>query len=270
MSAVTGYPLPSKSFSNGQYVQYSIKTSDGSFESGIGKIAASETLERSKVFSTYNGTTYNQTTASALSLASGTHDVFITSVAEMAFEPLKQPLTTPADEVVFSTHIYSAEANIAATAVAQRNTAYPFRLETAGIITGFAINVATAQASSTIRAGIYAALPSDGSPGELIAQASADFDTSTTGWKTQAVSANKRINPGWYWAALCVTSASSVPTLTGGSRLRHAFGSNQKSSVIAIREDATASSLADPFPRTSLVVTTGATDSIPLIGLLMA
>jgi hypothetical protein len=271
LAEVTGFPMPSDSLSNGQYVQYSIKTSDGKFESGIGKIGASETIERTNIFSTFDGTTYNETSATALTLASGTHEVFITTVAEMQFEPLKNPLveTSVANPIVYSTHIMVAEANISASIAKQRNQAYPFRLETAGIITGFAINVSTAVASSTCRAGIYAALPTDGSPGELIIQASADFDTSSTGIKTQSVSANKRINPGWYWAALCVTSDTSVPTLTGGLTTRAAFGADSKVSIRSMYESATATSLADPFPRTNLLDQPD-TGGIPLIGLIMA
>lgn len=268
LSSVSGRPLPSAIFSVGQYVQYSINTSDGKFESGIGKIAASDTLERSKIFSTYNGTTFDTTAASALSLASGTHTVLITLIGEMAFEPLKSPFTNVTSASVHSTTIVTTESNVAVAAAAKRNTVYPFRLETTGIITGFSIYVSTGVSSSTVLAGLYAARPSDGGPGDLIIKASSTFDTSSTGYKTASVSANKRVNAGWYWGALCVTSATSVPQVTGGSTVRSAMGGSTKTSVGNIREDADATDLADPFPTTTLVVTTGTNQ--PLIGLIMS
>jgi hypothetical protein len=270
LSAVSGRPLPSAAHAVGEYVQYSINTSDGKFEAGIGQIAATNTLVRSRVTATYDGSTYNKTTASALTLSGTGHTVFITPVASMVYEPLKAPFTTPSSETVFSTHIVSAESNVTIAAAAKRNTAWPFRLETSGVITSFAVYCSTAVASSTVLVGLYSARPSDGAPGELIVKASSTFDTSSTGYKTQSATANTRINPGWYWAACCVTSTTSVPQFTGGTTVRNAFGADGKVSVLNVREDATATDLADPFPSTSLYVESHATNGTPLIGLVMA
>jgi hypothetical protein len=269
LTAVTGFPLPSKSRATGEFVQYSIKTSDGKFESGIGTIAASETLERTRVVSTYDGTTYNQLTASALSLAAGTHDVFLTPMAEAVFEPLRFPLTTLTNQVFFSTAILTAHGNVG-TAAAQRATAYPFRLETSGLLTSMGIQVASGGAGSTTLLGLYETL-NTGNPGRLLAKTSATIDTSGTGWKTQAVGANVRLTPGWYWAAICVTAGTN-PQFTGGTPLMTAFGCAANAPLQNIRSDTAATDLADPFLTTSMVYTTGNTSgvNIPYIGLILS
>ena len=86
LTAMTNFPLPSKSKVVGEYVGYSIVTSDNKYESGIGKIAASDTLERTKALSTYDGSTYDSASGTKLSLASGTHTVYLTTLAETGFE----------------------------------------------------------------------------------------------------------------------------------------------------------------------------------------
>lgn len=269
LSAVTGFPLPSKSRTTGEYVQYSIVTSDSKYESGIGKIAAADTLERTKVFSTYDGTTYTQVSASALSLASGTHNVYLTPMAEAIFEPLRFPLSGPSNASIFSSHLTMSQANTG-TGAAQRATAYPFRLETSGILTSMGIYVAVLGSTSTTHLGLYEA-DSNGRPARRIARTSATIDTSTTGWKTQAVSSNVRVTPGWYWAAICVTSGSN-PSFTGSSAGASAFGGSSNTAVFAVREDATATDLADPFPTTTLVWQSAAGNSIviPQIGLILS
>lgn len=269
LAAATGYPLPSKSRATGEFVQYSIHTSDGKFESGIGKIAASDTLERTRVVSTYDGTTYNQLTASALSLASGTHDVFLTPMAESVFESLRFPLTTLTNQVFFSTAVATAHGNVG-TAAIQRATAYPFRLETSGLLTSMGIQVSVGGATSTTLLGLYETL-STGNPGRRLAKTSATIDSSTTGWKTQAVGANVRLTPGWYWAAICVTAGTN-PQFTGSTPLMTAFGCAGNAPLQNIRSDTTATDLADPFPTGSLVYTTGNASSvnIPYIGLILS
>jgi hypothetical protein len=267
MTAVTGYPLPSKSRVTGEYVQYSIHTSDGNFESGIGKIAASETLERTRVISTYNGTTYDQLTASALSLASGTHDVFITPMAENIFEPLRFPVSGPSSQAFYSTHLNGPGAYI--TLTSQRNTAYPFRLETAGLLTSLACNVGVAGAGSTTLLGLYEP-GSNGLPNRLIAKTSATIDTSTTGFKTQAVGANVRLTPGWYWAAVCLTAGTAPQLDSTSTGVASAFGNSGNSIITYVRENATATDLADPYPITATQYSHSSSASHLRVGLILS
>ena len=81
LSAVSGFARFSQALTVGDYVSYSITTSDSKYEAGIGKVAASNTLERSLVTATWDGSTYTGAGASALSLASGTHTVICAPLA---------------------------------------------------------------------------------------------------------------------------------------------------------------------------------------------
>lgn len=272
LSAVTGFPLPSASLAAGQHVQYSVKTSDGKYEAGIGKVAAANTLERTKVFSTYDGTTYNNTTATALNLAAGTHEVLITPVSDAIVEPAQFWLASgPTDPCIVSGHLGTTQVN-ANTGAAQRAMAYPFLLTTSGILTSMSIRCAVAGAASTTLLGLYQAA-SDGRPGKLLAKTSATIDTSTTGYKSQAVDSNIRLTPGWYWAAICVTAGTN-PSFTAVSTYQHhAFGSCTISGnllpLASIREDAAATDLADPFPVTATSYLSTANQPI-LIGLILS
>lgn len=270
LAAVTDRPLPSKSAVTGEYVQYSIVTSDSKYESGIGKIAASDTLERSKIFSTYNGTTYNSTTATALTLASGTHTVYITQLAEVAFEALRFPLSGPTNPVVTQTNISTSAANVA-PAARERAIAYPFRLECSGIVTAMAVNCGVnGGTGSTTLLAMYEA-NNNGRPGRRLCKTSATLDTSSTGWKSQSVDANVRLTPGWYWAALVSQGGTGVPSFTGSACLKTAFGgSSVNLNLEYINENATATDLADPFPSTTLVYTYNNAPNNPAIGLVMS
>lgn len=267
LATITNFPLPSKSSVVGEYVGYSIETSDNKYESGIGKIAASNTLERTKCLSTYDGTTYDSSSGTKLTLAAGTHTVYITTLAETGFEAMPFPLVGPTNATVMSTHLNSTQANVA-TAAAQRNTVYPFRLETAGTLTAMGVNCSVLGATSTTLLGLYEP-DSNGRPGRLVAQISSALDTSSTGWKQQAVLTPVRLNPGWYWAALCVTAGSN-PSFTGGGCNIHAFGTSAQNNLTNIREDATATTMADPFPSTNLTYISGSAGANPYIGLILS
>jgi hypothetical protein len=251
LTAVTGYPLPSKSCVTGEYVQYSIHTSDAKFEAGVGKIAASDTLERTKIFSTYDGTTYNSTTATALTLATGTHDVFITPLAEATFEGLRFQLTGPTNACVIPTN-YTPSSTTNFVPTLNHTHAFPMRIETPIVVASLGSWIATTGASSEFLLGIYEA-GANGRPERLLCKTSATMSGTTTGLKSQAVNTAVALKPGWYWGALVVT-AGTVPqiygryvgaTAMGGANGYHYF-SGMKSAA------SPGTDLTDPFPTTSL------------------
>lgn len=267
LSAITNFPLPSKSKAIGEYVGYSIVTGDNKYESGIGKVAASDTFERTKVLSTYNGSTYDGTSGTPLSLTSGTHTICITTLAETGVEALPFPFVGLTNGAVFSTHLNSSQSNITAAAI-QRHTAYPFKLETSGILTAMGINCSVAGAGSSALLGLYEP-GSNSRPARRIAYISSALDTTSTGWKSQSVIANVPLNPTWYWVTLCVVAGTN-PSFTGGGCNLHAFGMSAQNNLINIREDVTATTIADPFPSTSLFYVTGSNGINPYIGLTLS
>lgn len=266
LSAVTGFPLPSDHLPNGAFVPYCILTADGKFEAGVGKLGASNVLTRERVNSTYDGSSIDSTTPSALSLAAGTHMVLFGSAAHATLEPAMFPCTEQSNANAASSH-YQSSGGSNTTPTAQRATAYPFLLMTPGTLTGFAINVATAGASSTTLVGLYEQLASNGTPGRRIAKTSATIDTSTTGYKTQSIATPVRLEAGWYWSALCVT-AGTAPALTGAAGTYSAYGCTGVTAINGVRCDVgSTTDLADPFPTASHVWLSGAA---PIIGLLLS
>jgi hypothetical protein len=271
LSAVSGRPLPSAIHAVGEYVEYAIDTSDGKFEAGIGKIGTSDTLERSRISSTYDGSTYNNISATALSLASGTHTVLITPIAESLFSAFP---TIPANSgVLHSTHINSNTSQNTALNDYSRATCWPFLIESSVIITGFAVNCTTSGGSgSIVHAGLYAPLISSGNPGRRICTTTTAFDTSSTGSKTSTLSANIRLIPGWYWVALVCSGGTAVPAFSGNSGHRRTpFGgtNGQDSSLLSVRYNTGSdTTLPDPFYTSTLAWTNSTNGSIPAIGLI--
>lgn len=74
LSAVTGYPRFSQVLSVGQYVDYAIQDGNN-WEWGVGKIGASNTLDRTLITAKFESGTYSKTPATGLSL-SGSATVF--------------------------------------------------------------------------------------------------------------------------------------------------------------------------------------------------
>lgn len=74
LSAVTGFPRFSQVLSVGQFVDYAIQDGNN-WEWGVGKVAASNTLERTLVTAKFDGGTYSKDPATRLSL-SGSATVF--------------------------------------------------------------------------------------------------------------------------------------------------------------------------------------------------
>lgn len=269
LSAVSGYPLPADARALGTLVQYSILASNGDKEAGIGRIAAGGTLERVAVTGTWVSGTYNGTPSAAITLPSGTHEVILGLTSASVFEPALFPLTIAevSDRTLPSAHLRSTNANTTGLAATSRLTAYPYLLDTSGVLTAMTINVSTLAAGASCLLGLYE-VASDGAPGRRIAYTSAAIDTSTTGFKQQAVSQNVRLTPGWYWVAM--VASGGMASLTGAIADISAFGLSGPSALSNIRIDATNTEIVDPFPPTSRVVSASNSPNNPYIGLVLS
>jgi hypothetical protein len=221
-------------------------------EAGIGTIGASDTFARTRVTATFDGTTYNNRTPSALSLPSGTHKIYITEIAESVFTPMPSPLTGPTNVNVASANFVGTQSNTG-TAATQRPTAWPFLLNTSGVLTAMGITVGATGAGSSVLLGLYD-VKSNGNPGRRIAMTTAAIDTSTGGGtlKTQSVDNNVRLTPGWYWAALVVTGGTN-PTFASMAQTSSAFGFSGNVQIVNVREDVADATLPDPFATSPLV-----------------
>jgi len=223
LDAITGFPRPSDVFGVGSYVQYSLLDANGSKESGLGKVAASNTLERTRIFATWNGSTYNDVTPSALNLSAGTHQVFVTPLADGFFEPVPAPTTfaaAGANRSITSTHFYGGAGNV--TLTLGKLFGVPFRLECAGVLTHMGAYVSTAGAGSQIQVGLYDVKP-DGHPGKLLATTGSPLDSTSTGLKMNAVAAQISLKPGWYWTGILALNGTA-PQVKSGAPAYTPFG----------------------------------------------
>jgi hypothetical protein len=249
LSAVTGFPLPSDVFGVNSYVQYSLLDANGSKEAGIGQVAASNMLVRTRIVATWDGSTYSDVTPSALNLSAGTHQVFITPLTDGFFEPLAFPTTfaaAAASRNVSSCHLYGAPATTTLTL----GTLYgvPFRLECAGVLTHMGVWVNTAGAGSQILVGLYDVKP-DGHPGKLLATTGSPLDSTSTGLKMNAVAEQIRLKPGWYWTGLLALNGTA-PQVHFGAPGNTPFGNGGTSpySALSFVVIGSQTNIPDPFP----------------------
>jgi hypothetical protein len=269
LAAVSGFPLPSGWFPVGALVPYSIITSDGKAESGIGTLGATNTLTRTRVNSTFDGTTANNTTATALTLAAGTHNVYIGPMTETLYGSSVFPPSGPTNSNVISLSHTNTQANVAIAAAAQRATAWPFLLGVGGIVTGLSGYVSVAQTGATVLLALYEAGPG-GMPVRQIVKAATTVDASTTGFKSASAAANTYVPPGDYWIAACQTNSGTMPSFTGSIAAANPFGASANAIVYAVRSDATATDLTDPFPTASPAYIFTNNGLTPYLGLLMS
>lgn len=269
LSAVTGFPRPADARAVGTIMQYVILASNGDKESGFGRIAAGNTFERSTVTATYVSGTYNGSPSGPITLPSGTHEFITTVTSAAAFQSAMYALTDAgiSSRTLPSRHMRSTQANTTGVAVAQRQTAYPYLLQTSGVLTEMTINVATAQAGSAALLALYE-IATDGGPGRRLAAITSSIDTSTTGFKSQSIGSGIRMTPGWYWTAMNVVSGSPA-TLTGATADMSAFGNSANAALQSLRNDSGTTTLDDPFPTLNRVYSFQNSPTIPYIGLVL-
>lgn len=269
LSAVSGYPLPADARAEGTLVQYSILASNGDKEAGIGRIAAGNTMERVAATGTWVSGTYNGSPSAVITLPSGTHEVILGLTSAAVFEAALFPLTAAelTNPSICSGHLRSTQTNSTGVVASERLTVFPYLLQTAGVLTAMTINVATAVAGASCYLGLYE-VGTDGAPGRRIAVTSAAIDTSTTGFKQQAVASNVRLTPGWYWVAM--VALTGLATLTSSIADISAFGSGGVAAINNIRIDGANATIVDPFPSSNRVVVTLNSPLNPYIGLVLS
>lgn len=268
LSSVAGYPRPSDAIATGVHVQYTILTSAGDLEAGVGTVSAGNTLTRDLITSTWAGGVYTSVAPSALSLPAGTHEVIITQTAANTFNAAEYPQSVIANSNFVSQHIAgagSAQNCSNATYVGQQ-TAYPFVLTTAGVLTGFACQVSVLGASDNFFA-LYQCAP-NGGPGKRIAHHTTAINTGSTGYKTAAAAANVRVTPGAYWMGWLTVSGTS-PSLRGLFAGAHPFGNVGDLPLDGVRSTAAGQTeLSDPFPTVNSTI--AVSGKAPAIGILLS
>lgn len=185
LSAVTGFPRFSSVLSVGQFVDYAIQDGNN-WEWGVGKIGASNTLERTLVTATYSSGTYSKNPATPLSL-SGSATVMCTITAETGGIGRGGGSLNRTPQTVLSGHMVKNAAGSSTTGYtltgANRLHWFPF-VWPSGIdrfATGVRLNVFTAAGTKMRIAIVEPGNPMSAS--RIVAQ-TGDIATATTGIKT--------------------------------------------------------------------------------------
>jgi len=203
--AVAGFVTFNTAFgTNRKFHYWAVNETNDEWETGIGYLSASTTLVRDTVLSSTNSdAAVNFTTAPSLFCAPS--ESAFASIVHAANNSVL-PGYTP------SVHVTEETTNL--TMVANRVYYSPFLyLGQVSTFSGFQVRVATAAASSLIRISLYDA-SGDFKPETKIVTCTSDFDSSTTGTKTQACTATT-IYPGWYFVCY---SSDGTPAIRQASQ----------------------------------------------------
>lgn len=255
LSSASGFVRFSQAFSVGDYVSYSIETSDGKRESGIGKVAASNTLERTLVTATWDGSTYTAAGASTLSLAAGTHTVICAPLAGSTIEPGFGIYDVDSVGTSYTQPLNHASANYTLSLYAERVMMFPILIGQRINIASIGIVVTSAASETTAQLGIYN-LNSSGFPERRLCVVTG-LDCTSTGFKAGSVSLS--VTPGWYAAAVVATTGAPTLRATYFSYTLAGtpFGSwSDPATVQMLMRNVVATTLDDPMPTSSVVSVT--------------
>jgi hypothetical protein len=224
LTAVSGFPTLEAAAGVG--VPFSYVARDPStklpLEAGYGLIATAGAQMQRTVRLTWDGSTLNKATPSAVNLPSGV--LLDTSPQSATLEAAM--MTVDANSGV-GRFLTTASRNISTsngTLTAGRLYYLPFLLRCGAVIGSMACNITTGQASSSALMGIYA-MGTTGAPGAKLAE-TGSIDTTTASFKTPALTSSIFLAPGWYYVAFlyigtagvaATLHASSTAALLGGS-----------------------------------------------------
>jgi len=205
--AVSGFETFNTAFGlNFRFTYWARDETANTWETGIGYLSGATTLVREAIEDNSSDGTTAINFANAPSLFCGGSESSLVSLAHACNNSILPGYT-------MSAHL--TEESVDNTMAANRIYYMPFLfLGKKSTFSGFQIRINTASASSSVRASLYDATP-DFKPGNKLITVTTDFDTSTTGTKTQACTATD-IFPGWYFLAY---SSDATPAIAEASQM---------------------------------------------------
>lgn len=236
LTQITGMPRFSTVFGTGtRLVDYVIEDTVGlKFEKGYGSVA-SNVLTRSTVHATWDGTTWNDTSATALQFGStptsGNIRIRMAPTADAFIGAMPAIQTGLGDAYKgwqFSGHLITNSTPANSTALGTANEYYiAYELLTRGKVDGFAIEVTTAGTGGNgIKAGLYE-VGTNGLPGpcitrfNAIALGSTGFKTDTTPGTWAGNAGPLRLTPGWFYIGIMTNdSAVTINKYAGGGHVK--------------------------------------------------
>lgn len=221
LAAANGLALPALAFVADQAIEYSIvEYTDATLEtvakseSGFGTISSGNVLTRSAPRTTWDGTTYTQAAATALSFGTSNVRVYVAPIAEggpTAFpKRLDLSVNYGVNGYVIGANMPQAPDYSGAALTANTQFMCPLKLEAGFPLTQIGVKVWTAATSAVVHCAIASADPVTGLPGRILAAANS-LDATTTGVKMGSIT-SRLFAPGWYWQLF---SSGHAPSLIG-------------------------------------------------------
>lgn len=261
LSAASGYPRFADKFAVGASVSYAILDSNGApLEIGIGTVDASNTLSRDRILATYASSTYNDLTATAVSLA-GTNTVICTGAPSSfftAYPNVNTVITASGNapqRLVMDSRINTNSASSTGFTMAA-NTLYLVPLFNAFqcVASGIALRIGTGAAGKSIIAGLYR-LDHRGYPAKLIGEtASTAAATSGVNWSASFAGGKVALEPGMYVVGLVSDGTPAIGAVTG-TAIFNPFGVANAQNIITVTASLTSGhtfgALPNPAPTTA-------------------
>lgn len=211
--AVSGFLAFTDVLADGEQVDYMIDDANGNREYGIGTFTASgTTLARTTPVQTVVSGTLDDTSPTAITLSSGTHNVYIAAPAQRIMNgPVIE--TAPTETTSWHTLDNIFYANNANIAIGTANRMFiekgPLFLPHKITTLGYQVDVADATCTH-FRLGIYK-IDRDGEPGDVLYD-SGDLSSAvgTTGKKTHTVSGGPIIVPAGVYGLAMVSDSTTL------------------------------------------------------------
>lgn len=265
LSSVTGFPRFSDKFGVGASVSYAILDSNGApLEIGIGTVGSSNTLSRGRILATYASSTYNDLTATAVSLA-GTSTVICTGAPSSFFTSYPNVNTVitsggnaPQRLVMDSRINTNSASSTGLTMLANNLYLVPFFNAFQCVASGIALRIGTGVSGKSIIAGLYR-LDHRGYPAKLIGEtASTAAATSGVNWSASFSGGKVALEPGMYVIGLVSDGNPAIGAVTG-TAIFNPFGVANAQNIITVSAHLTTSytfgSLPNPAPTTAVIGT---------------
>lgn len=219
VSSITGFPKFYDRFGLNRPFQYVVLNADGTpVASEIGYLSDAATLVRSKALEVASDPSNG---APGLSSLSGSY--LIESGGDAGLISATMPAVYASGAGVVKRVACQPVVNLASlstlTMVAGTQYFFPVYVDVFGAVSALMLDVSTAVAGSTVRAGLYT-IGADGSPGNLIADTGDMSSATATG--ISASVGPLSLAPGWYWG--CVTASAAIAIRTLPNLVETPFG----------------------------------------------
>jgi hypothetical protein len=267
VAAVTGYPTLYTRFGLNRPFHYVVRNTDGTpVSSEIGYLSDATTLVRSKALEVADDASNG-----APSLPSLSGSYLIETAGDAGLISAAMPAVFASGAGVVKRFAGQPVVNLASLATMAMAAGaiyqFPIYVDTPGALNALMLDISTAVAGASVRAGIYA-MQSDGSPGALLAD-TGDMSAATVASVSASIGP-LNFAPGWYWGAVVASAAISIRSMPNMVETPYGWDATARYKRILSQISGTYGALptTPTFPGT--IITNASSSNVPLMWLVLA